>query len=305
MQTKARLKRKLDHIENAIIQSDGPSIPGFKDIYLVHQALPGVNWNDIDSTQNLWGKKLSFPLIINAITGGPLEAKEINKKLALLAAEHNIGMAVGSQTIALQISSAAETFKVARKVNPNGLLIANIGANIGFRKAIEVVEMIEADALQVHINTAQEIFMDEGDRDFAQLENNIAEIIFNSPVPVIVKEVGFGISKECASKLYQKGVRWIDVSGTGGTNFIKIETARSKENKYTSLTNWGIPTVSSVLEIKQSQLPVKLIASGGLRNGDHLLKAISIGAIAGAIAGPFIKSIMQLGNEELNNFIES
>jgi len=119
--------------------------------------------------------------------------------------------------------------------------------------------------------------MEEGDRRFSQLEENIAEIILKSPVPIIVKEVGFGISKECAHKLHSIGVKWVDVGGTGGTNFINIESARSDKSIITSLVSWGIPTAASLLEIKNENLPIKLIASGGIRNGLDLLKSIAMG----------------------------
>ena len=304
MKKKNRLQRKLDHIENTFRFSDGPNSSGFEDIHLIHQALPGIDWHDIDTSQNLWGKTLSFPLIINALTGGPLETEEINKKLALIAAEFSLGMAVGSQTAALEDFSNARTFRIARKVNPKGILIANIGANCSYKKALEAVEMIEADALQLHINVAQEIFMDEGDRLFSQLEDNIYEIVSKSPVPVIVKEVGFGISRECAAKLSNIGVEWVDVGGSGGTNFIKIESARSNDDGYvTSLTNWGIPTAASLLEIKKSNLPLKIIASGGIRSGLDLLKSLTIGATAGAIAGPFLKASLASGTDEISKLV--
>ena len=304
MKKKNRLQRKLDHIENTFKFSDGPNSPGFEDIHLIHQALPGIDWHDIDTSQNLWGKTLSFPLIINALTGGPLETEDINKKLALIAAEFSLGMAVGSQTAALEDSSNARTFKIVRKVNPKGILIANVSANCSYKKAIEAVEMIEADALQLHINAAQEIFMDEGDRLFSHLEDNISEVISKSPVPVIVKEVGFGISRECAVKLSNIGVEWVDVGGSGGTNFIKIEAARSNDSGYvTSLTNWGIPTAANLLEIKKSNLPLKIIASGGIRSGLDLLKSLALGAVAGAIAGPFLKVSLKPGNDEINKLV--
>ena len=303
MEKKSRLQRKLDHIENTLKLPDGPNSPGFEDIYLIHQALPGIDWHAIDTSQNLWGKTLAFPIIINALTGGPLETEGINKKLGLIAAEFSLGMAVGSQTAALENSSSVRTFKIARKMNPKGILIANVSANCAYNKAVKAVEMIEADALQLHINAAQEIFMDEGDRLFSHLEDNICEIVSRSPVPVIIKEVGFGISLECAVKLFNIGVEWVDVGGSGGTNFIKIEAARSEGWHATSLTSWGIPTAASLLEIKGSNLPLKLIASGGIRNGLDLLKSLALGAVAGAIAGPFLKAALRPGTDEISKLV--
>lgn len=145
--------------------------------------------------------------------------------------------------------------------------------------------------------------MDEGDRHFSHLGDNICEIVSRSPVPVIVKEVGFGISLECALKLSNMGVEWVDIGGSGGTNFIKIEAARSEEEYATSLTSWGIPTAASLLEIKGSNLPLKVIASGGIRNGLDLLKSLTLGAVTGAIAGPFLKAALKPGTDEINKLV--
>ncbi|MEW6621602.1 MAG: type 2 isopentenyl-diphosphate Delta-isomerase [Bacillota bacterium] len=293
MNTNNRLERKMDHLRISCKLSDGPVQTGFDDVYLIHQALPSVDWEKIDTSQTIWGKTLSFPLIINAITGGPKEAGEINKKLATIANHFSIGMAVGSQSSALEMPFTADTFKIARKYHPKGLLIANVGAGIDKSSAIEAVEMLQADALQIHLNAAQEIFMLEGDRHFSVWKENIAEIIAACPVPVILKEVGFGISKETAGVFYELGARWLDISGAGGTNFIKIEEERNYKSNKTSLENWGIPTVASLLEVKKTRLPIKLIASGGIRNGLHMLKSMVLGAECTAAAHPFVYRSVQ------------
>lgn len=290
MKNNIRLKRKIEHIYKSVEIPDGPKKTGFDDVTLIHQALPGVNWDEIDTSLTLWGKTLSFPMIINAITGGPYEAHEINKNLAQIAKTFNIGIAVGSQTAGIEIPSAKKTFEIVRKCNPNGLILSNVSANSSYKSVLEAIEMIEADAVQLHLNVAQEIFMNEGDRNFSNIEENIAIIVSKSPVPVVVKEVGFGISRETAVKLHDLSVEWIDVGGSGGTNFIKIESDRSKNNQETSLVDWGIPTAASILEIKNTKLPINIIASGGIRNGHQLLKALALGAVCGTAAGPFLKN---------------
>ena len=173
------------------------------------------------------GQGLSLPLIINAMTGGIQEAWDFNRDISELGAQFNIGVAVGSQTIALENRQLAESFKIVRKVNPEGLILANVAANAEPQMAVRAAEMIEADGLQLHLNIPQELAMREGDRRFKGLKDNIAEIVHLSPVPVIAKEVGFGMSRETAQQLFDTGVRFFDVGGRGGTNFIAIEQARS------------------------------------------------------------------------------
>lgn len=189
--------------------------------------------------------------------------KKINATLAAIAAQTGIAMAVGSQSVALSDPSLRDTFKIVRQVNPDGPIFANIGANRSVTDALAAVKMISADALEVHINTAQELIMPEGDREFHFTEN-IAEIIAKLQVPVIVKEVGFGISQETIHQLINMGVKYINVSGRGGTDFAKIENFRRHSKDMGYLENWGLTTTESLLESRQFQNQATMIASGAL-----------------------------------------
>ncbi|NLB18278.1 MAG: type 2 isopentenyl-diphosphate Delta-isomerase, partial [Syntrophomonadaceae bacterium] len=222
-----RSQRKKEHLTIARQLGNKYNSCGFDDIALVPNALPELNLEEVDTAISFLGKNLSMPLIINAITGGVDEALTINGSLARLAAQHGLGMAVGSQTIALDDKELSKGFKIVRKENRDGLILANVAANTKPRVALQAVDMIEADGLQIHLNIPQELAMKEGDRDFRGLLDNMAELARIAPVPIIAKEVGFGLSRETCQRLYGAGVRIFDVGGRGGTNFIAIEQARS------------------------------------------------------------------------------
>lgn len=194
-----------------------------------------MNLQDIDVSTTLMGIKLSFPLLINAVTGGALDVTNMNRKIAEFAKEVQLPMAVGSQYVAIANNEVLESFQVVRQVNPNGVIFANLGAYTSVDDAKRAVNMIRADALQIHLNVAQEIFMSEGDRHFDGYLAKIAAIVEAVDVPVIVKEVGFGIAKEQAIALSNIGVNAIDIGGTGGTNFLAIEAARIKTDLFRKL----------------------------------------------------------------------
>jgi isopentenyl-diphosphate delta-isomerase len=229
-----------------------------------------------------------LPLIINAITGGIEEALALNRDISELGVRFNIGIAVGSQTIALENKQLAQSFKIVRKVNRDGLILANVAANTEPCMAVRAIEMIEANGLQLHLNVPQELAMKEGDRNFRGLQDNIAEIVRLSPVPVIAKEVGFGLSRETAQQLFEAGVRFFDVGGRGGTNFIAIEQARSGVLA-DEFASWGIPTAVSIAELASLYLPIVIVASGGIRGGLEAAKALALGANLVGIAGRFLK----------------
>lgn len=300
---KIRQTRKLDHLNLALQQPDRPMDNGFDDIQLVHQALPGCDLNDIDLSLTWLGKAICAPFLINAITGGADETETINASLAMVAKETGVGMAVGSQTAGLLDANLARTYKVARLHNPSGLILANLGATATADLAIKAVEMIEANGLQIHLNILQELVMPEGERTFSGILNNIEKINRLSPVPVIVKEVGFGVSKETALQLYNVGVRYIDIGGFGGTNFVAIENSRFDFQRRDTFLRWGIPTASSLLEVNSLQLPIEIIASGGLRTGVEICKALRLGATMIGIAGSFLKTLIHQGEDSLKELI--
>lgn len=282
----------------ALKTADGPDRNGFADIALVPDAVPELNLDDIDLGTHFLGKILGWPIIINAMTGGTGEAKMINHKLASLAAKYNLAMAVGSQTVALEDRQLTESFTVAREANPHGILIANVSANCPAEKALQAVQMIAADGLQLHFNLPQELAMGEGDRHFRGMLDNLNEIVVKCPVPVIAKEVGFGFARESVAKIHARGINIFDCSGKGGTNFMAIEDQRGgmfDQNFY----DWGISTAASLAEIVAMQMPIQVVASGGIRSAVDSAKALALGADMVGISGFFLKILLNDGYAEL------
>ncbi|MDK2822544.1 MAG: isopentenyl-diphosphate Delta-isomerase [Clostridia bacterium] len=284
-----REKRKWQHIKHALQVPIGPISTGFNDIYLVHQAVSCLDSAEINTSKIFLGKRLDFPLLINALTGGAAGLGEINQKLSLAAKECDIALAVGSQTAALNNPDTLKTFSIVRKINRDGLIFANVSALVDYKYALQAVEMIEADGLQLHLNLAQELAMPEGDRDFSGLLENIAFIKEKSPVPVIIKEVGFGISLETLEKLINIGIKFIDIGGAGGTNFAAIERARNKSFTNPNLVEWGIPTVISLIETLSVAKEISVCASGGIYSASSILKSLALGADLVGIALPVLE----------------
>lgn len=272
---------------------------GFADIRILHDTVPELDLKDIDPGIDFLGKRLSCPIIINAITGGSDLGRRINRDLASLASKHGLGMAVGSQTIALDEPGWRDSFVITREINPGGVIIANLGANAPLSRAREAVAMIQADALQIHLNVPQELAMLEGDRSFKGILANVENLAVDLEVPVIAKEVGFGISRESAARIYAAGVRILDIGGSGGTNFIRIEDSR--DGLFNGeLDSWGIPTAASLAEVLSLKLPLEVIASGGIRSAHDMVKAMAMGANLCGIAGWFLKVLLEQGKNELD-----
>lgn len=269
----------------------------------MHNSVPELDMKEIDLSCDFLGKNLKLPIILNAITGGTPKAEKINYDLAYIAKKYGMAMAVGSQTISLDDPQLKTTFSVVREIDSQGLIIANIGANRSFEDALAAVEMIKADALQLHFNVPQELAMREGDRSFKGIIENVARITESCPVPVIAKEVGFGFSRESALLLYEAGVEIIDIGGMGGTNFIVIEDKRGGMFKG-ELNTWGIPTAWSLAEVLSLNLPLTVIASGGIRTALDTAKALAVGADLVGIAGSFLKVLLREGSEELDKMVE-
>lgn len=207
-------------------------------------------------------------------------------------------------TIALEKPELIDTFAVVREVNPDGIIIANCGANLKPKLACEAVKMIQADGLQLHFNVPQELAMTEGDRDFRGIIDNVKRIADTCPVPVIAKEVGFGFSRETVRKLFDAGITIFDNAGCGGTNFLAIEDQR-KGNFNDELYDWGIPTAVSLAEIMSLRLPIHIVASGGIRNAVEIAKAVAMGAEVAGIIGLFHKVLNSQGPEELDRQVEN
>jgi isopentenyl-diphosphate delta-isomerase len=300
-----RKNRKKEHVENYLrtsFQSDNL----FDDVYLEHNALPELNLSDIDTKVQFLGKTIDYPIIINAMTGGAEFAIEINKDLSLLAKEFNIPMAVGSETILLcEDDACRESFKVVRdNIGDEGTVIANLNGYATVEDVKIAMEVIDGDAIQIHLNPAQELAMDEGDRDFRGIIHNIEAIVKNIDKPVIVKEVGFGISKSVAQRLYDIGVKYIDISGHGGTNFMEIENLRNRNIDLTELYSWGIPSALGLIECRELPKDLKIISSGGIRTATDIVKSIVLGAELAGISGEILSYIVHGGYENAKEYLD-
>jgi len=299
----SRAERKMDHIQFALSTSK-ETLTMFDDVRVVHQALPGLGVEDIRLQPETGDLRLKSPVFINAMTGGGgRETEKLNAVLARAAKETGMAMAVGSQMAALKDPDERSSYKIVRKENPDGILFANLGSEATVQQAKDAVEMIEANALQIHLNVVQELTMPEGDRDFKGAIERIQQIADESVVPVIVKETGFGISRETAEQLASVNISAIDVSGYGGTNFASIENERRKR-KLAYFQDWGIPTAAAIVEA-QSVFDKTILASGGIRSALDMLKAFLLGADAVGLAGSFLKIAMEKGEQELISEIHS
>ncbi|HHV26298.1 MAG TPA: type 2 isopentenyl-diphosphate Delta-isomerase [Tissierellia bacterium] len=299
----SRKNRKIEHIK-FYLKSEHENSTLFEDIYLEHNALPELSFEDINTKTLFLNKKVDYPIMINAITGGTDFSQEINRQLSCVASEFNIPIAVGSQTIALYDEKSRESFKVVRKIMKDGVVIGNLGSTATVEEAKVAIDMIEADALQLHLNVAQELIMNEGDRDFKCILNNIENIVKNINKPLIVKEVGFGISKDVAKRLNDIGVSYIDISGSGGTNFIEIEGIRRDDIDFTDLYSWGIPTALSLIKCIAVNKNLNIIASGGIKSSQDIVKSLCIGASMVGISGEILKRLLEGGYDLAYNYIE-
>lgn len=289
--------RKDDHIRISSEKDVQSSLTtGLKDIHLIHEALPEINLDEIDLSISLFNKRLNAPILISSMTGGTPNTLRINQMLAEAASELGLAMAVGSQRAAIEQPQLASTFQV-KKFAPLNLLFANLGAiqlNMGYGidECLRAVEMIEADALLLHLNPLQEALQPGGNTHFANLLSKIEMVCKKFPVPVIVKEVGWGISAKTAQRLAQAGVAGIDVAGAGGTSWSQVESYRISDAYQSEIAGtfkgWGIPTAKSISLVRQNAPNVLIFASGGLRNGLDIAKCLALGAKLGGLAHPLL-----------------
>lgn len=294
--------RKSDHIRINLEEDVRSSITtGLEHYRFIHEALPEMDLEDVDLSQELFHKIVRAPILISSMTGGTLEAGRINRTLAQAAQASGIVMGVGSQRAALEDAQTAQTFRV-RADAPNIVLLANLGAvqlnyGYGIDHCQRAVDMIEADALILHLNALQEAVQPEGDTHFTGLLAKIAAVCRALPVPVIAKEVGWGISERAARQLIEAGVAAIDVAGAGGTSWSQVEMYRTQDASLARVAaafrDWGIPTTESIRMVRQANPIIPLFASGGLRSGVDIAKCIALGANLGGMAGPFLKAAAQ------------
>ncbi|MFQ6073641.1 MAG: type 2 isopentenyl-diphosphate Delta-isomerase [Candidatus Bathyarchaeia archaeon] len=293
--------RKSDHIQICLgedVQSRQVTT-GFEDIYFVHKALPEIRRSKINLETTIFGHKFSVPLIVEAMTGGITKAVKINAAIASAVEELGLGMGVGSQRAAIEKPRLERTFAIARKKAPTAFLIANIGGpqlvkGYGVKEAKRAVDMMNADALAIHLNALQEVVQPEGETDFNGVLNKIGEIAQALNVPVIVKETGAGIAAEEAKLLASMKVAGIDIAGVGGTSWAAVEYHRAKQKcdefhqgLGEAFWDWGIPTAVSLIETLQS-VSITVIASGGVRTGIDVAKSLSLGANLAGMAHPIL-----------------
>ena len=316
MKEKRIKKRKTDHIYICLNEDvEAKKITtGFEDIFFIHRALPELNLEEIDLTTEVFGYKFSAPIMISSITGGAEEAIKINASIAEAIEELGLGMGVGSQRAALENPNLRRTYTIVRKKAPNAFLAANIGASqiirdYGIKELEKIVEMIEADALIIHLNPLQEAIQPEGEAFYLGALRKIRQIAESLDVPIIVKETGAGISAEDAKKLEEAGVAGIDVAGAGGTSWAAVEWYRAHqrgdhlaEEVGKEFWDWGIPTAASVIEVAQS-VDIPIIASGGVRSGLDIAKAIGLGADLAGFALPILEPAVK-GSEKVKEKIK-
>ena len=295
-------KRKVEHVQ-IVAQKDEMDRRKFyfDDIRLTHRALPEIDLKAIDPSVEFMDKKLSFPLLISSMTGGGDKLfRKINTNLAAAAEAEGVAMGVGSQRIFFTEPTAKSSFDL-RSVAPTTLLFSNLGAvqfneDMTLQHARAVVQILKADALCLHLNPLQEAVQPEGDTNFSNLRKKIGEIVQGLEVPVIVKEVGAGISVADAKLLIEAGVKYIDVAGTGGTSWSRIEGERSDDSSLGQLfQDWGLPTPTALKQL--APLNVTLIASGGIRSGLDMAKAVVLGASLCGLARPFLNPAMESADE--------
>jgi len=306
-------KRKADHIRICLNENAQARevTTGFKDVSLVHRALPEIDKQKINLATTVFGHKFAAPIIVGAITGGTAEATRINAAIAEAVEALHLGMGVGSQRAAIENAKLEKTFAIARKKAPTAFLVANIGGiqlvhGYGLKEVKKAIEIIDADAVVIHLNPLQEAVQPEGQTSFKGVLEKIGEVASAVDKPVIVKETGSGISAEDAKKLEAAGVKGIDVSGAGGTSFAAVEyyRAKGKENSVQrflgdAFWDWGTPTVASLIETVQT-VKIPVIASGGVRSGVDVAKALALGASLASLSWPVLRAAV-MGAKDTEN----
>lgn len=290
-------QRKIEHLQlcaSSPVESRSKKA-GFEDIMLIHKALPEFDIDEITLNTEFLGKSMSAPFLIASITGGHPETKTINESLAQAAENMGIGIGVGSQRAAIEDPTQADSFTIVRDVAPNAFIYGNIGAaqirEYGVEGVEKLIEMLDVDAMAIHLNFLQEAIQPEGDTDATGALDSITEIC-SLKTPIIIKETGAGISYEDAVLLKKAGVSAIDVGGAGGTSWAGVEVyrARDRQDEMSEMLgelfwDFGIPTASSIVECN---LSIPIIATGGIRNGLHIAKSIALGADVASAALPFV-----------------
>ena len=289
------ISRKTSHLALCTaedVEARGETL--LEEVHLLHDALPELAWGEIDLSVDLFGHHLEAPIVISGMSGGTEEAGELNRALAALAQKSGFAMGLGSQRAMLVHPEVASSYRV-RDVAPDILLFANLGAvqarRAGIAAVADAVAAVGADALCVHLNPAQELVQDEGDRDFRGCLDTLGELAAALPMPLVVKETGCGLAPRTAAHLRGVGVGWVDVSGAGGTSWTAVEALRGSPRQRRlgrTLREWGIPTAAAIAFARRAGLHT--IASGGIRDGIAAARALALGAEAVGLALPFLRA---------------
>lgn len=294
-----RSERKEEHLKLAQMFFNKEKYNSFDQLHLLRPALPETKVDPAILATEMFGKNISAPFFINAMTGGSAASKRINQALGKIAHQQNIALALGSASILAKEKEQLESFTIARAEDPDGVLIVNVNPETPIEVVKQVIQELDADALQIHLNTVQEIAMPEGDRDFHWLDQ-INEIRNAIDLPIIIKEVGFGLDQASIHLLKIIGIEYFDVAGSGGTNFAQIENARNSSD-VSYLEGLGLPTVVSALMAQHEK--VKFIVSGGVRNPLDILKGLALGGKFVGISNVFLQEYLQNGDQGLKQLI--
>ena len=290
--------RKLEHIGICVEKDvEGPLTNFLEYVFLIHKANSEVSIDEVDLKLKFLGKEIEYPIVISGMTGGAPGTERINRELALVAEEFRIALGVGSQRSAIEDPTLRSTFSVVRDVAKDVPVIANIGAhefiNYEVRVLEDIVSMVDADALAIHLNLPQELVQPEGSVSFRGFKEKLVGVIDKLSVPIIIKEVGFGLSYEVAKELYDLGIKYFDIAGAGGTNWVKVEVYRAREQGLKikellgkHIIDWGIPTAASIVEVRNAAPNSIIIGSGGIRSAYEAIKALRLGSNLIGIARP-------------------
>ena len=291
------------YIDNSLISSHhGDTL--FDDVYLEHNSLPEINFEDINTKSEIFGKEISFPLIINAMTGGTERGMEINSVLYTIAKELNLPLAVGSQENSLD-SKISELFigNIDDDLEKDIVLISNLSAKSKSEEIDRAMKSIEASGISLYLNSAQEAVSFEGDTNFKGVLENISKISSKYSDRLLIKEKSMGMSEQTIRKLIGAGVKYIDLSGSGGTNFIEMENLRNYRNDFSDLYTWGIPTAKSIINARNVDKEIKIIASGGIKTSLDIVKAFVLGADYVGVSGEVLRYVLHGGYEQAKSYL--
>lgn len=293
--TSQQSHRKDEHVSIAKKFHHSNSLAGFDQVHFIPVTFPEMAIDDVDISTTVGDLSLSIPFYIEAMTGGSEYTKKLNSKLASISKKCGIAMASGSESVALREPQLTETFSIIRKQNPQGLIFANIGADASVSQAQRAINILHADALEIHVNSVQELIMPEGSKSFNWL-THLSDIKKQISIPVIIKEVGFGMSSTTIHSLYNLGIRYINVGGRGGTNFAQIENFRRHKKEMDYFNDWGLTTVESLFEA-QKVPKMNIIATGGITNPMEIVKSLYLGADAVGIASQILVKLINDGED--------